>query len=79
MTTEPSGEQCQTADGHCITCGDEGIPMRVVGAGGDAVAVCRDDDGELHEVAIDLVGPVAVDDAVLVHAGVAIGHLRVVA
>ena len=29
VTGLASGQQCQAADGHCITCGDEGILMRV--------------------------------------------------
>ncbi len=59
-------------DNHCITCGDEGVPMRVVSvdAGG---AVCVEEDGTRHEgIAVDLVEPVAPGDRVLVHAGVAI-------
>ncbi|MGI8507326.1 MAG: HypC/HybG/HupF family hydrogenase formation chaperone [Solirubrobacteraceae bacterium] len=66
--------ECRAADGHCITCGDEGIAMRVLRAD-ELVAVCRDEASELHEVAIDLVGPVREGEAVLVHAGVAIAHL----
>jgi len=74
VIAQPSGQACRAADEHCITCGDEGIPMRVVRAE-DCVAVCADGERELHEVAIDLVAPVEVGDEVLVHAGVAIGHL----
>ena len=55
---------------HCVTCSDEGVPMRVLDAGEDGVAVC---DG--GEVMVDLVGPVAPGDTVLVHAGVAIARL----
>lgn len=59
-------------DGHCITCGDEGVAMRVVSIGRQG-AVCVDDEGARHEqVAVDLVEPVAPGDRVLVHAGVAI-------
>ncbi len=58
----------------CITCSDEGIPMRVERAD-DTLAQCRDDERALHEVDVDLVAPVAVGDQVLVHAGVAIAHL----
>jgi hydrogenase assembly chaperone HypC/HupF len=65
---------CDAADGHCITCGDEGIPMRVIAASG-AEADCVDEARERHQVATDLVGPVAPGDEVLVHAGVAITHL----
>ncbi len=58
--------------GHCITCGDEAIAMRVLEVHA-AVALCVDAGGERHEVAIDLIEPVTLDQQVLVHAGVAIG------
>ncbi len=74
MIAEPAADQCRAGETHCITCGDEGVAMRVV-APGDPVAVCRDDHGALHEIAIDLVTPIAIGDGVLVHAGVAIGRL----
>jgi hydrogenase maturation factor len=70
----PSGE-CPADARHCVTCGDEGIPMRVVSAC-DATAVCADDDRRLHEVAIDLVAPVHSGDTLVVHAGFAIGQLE---
>ena len=58
---------------HCITCSDEGIPMRVVALSDDGAA-CVDEEGVRHEgVALELVEPVAPGDRVLVHAGVAIG------
>ncbi len=38
-------------------------------------AVCVDEQGETHEVMVDLVGPVEAGTRVLVHAGVAIGAL----
>ena len=38
----------------------------------DVTALCRDDDGTEHEVAVELVAPVAPGDRVLVHAGIAI-------
>ncbi len=67
-----SGDPCDPT-GHCITCSDEGVPMRVVSLSGEG-AVCVDDDGISHEgVAVELVEPVAPGDRVLVHAGVAIG------
>jgi hydrogenase maturation factor len=66
-----SAQQCQAADGHCVTCGDEAIPMRVIATDG-AIATCHDDENQVHEVAIDLVAPVGAGDRVLVHAGVAI-------
>ncbi len=65
---------CETAPEHCITCGDVGIPMRVIAVGADS-AECADADETRHIVAVDLIGRVASGDSVLVHAGVAIAQL----
>jgi hydrogenase maturation factor len=61
--------------GHCITCSDEALPMRVrrVDAA-RSLALCEDADGRRTSVEIALVEPVAVGDALLVHAGTAIGR-----
>ena len=59
-------------DGHCVTCSDEGVPMRVVEVRDGHLALC--DDGS--EVMTDLVAPVAPGDELLVHAGVALTVLR---
>lgn len=57
----------------CITCGDAGAWMRVVAVdAGNALARCIDDGGHSRRVATELVGAVAPDDALLVHAGTAI-------
>jgi hydrogenase expression/formation protein HypC len=63
-------------DGHCITCGDDGVPMRVVRVD-DArgLALCADEDGERATVEVELVAPVAPGDDVLVHAGTALVRL----
>jgi hydrogenase maturation factor len=56
----------------CITCGDEGIPMRVLAVDEErALALCETAGGERSTVEIALVdaGP---GDEVLVHAGTAI-------
>jgi hydrogenase maturation factor len=60
---------------HCITCSDEGVPMRVVEADTDGVAHCEREDGSRSEVMTDLVGGVSPGDSVLVHAGVALLRL----
>ncbi len=39
-------------------------------------AVCADERGAVHSVAVDLIDDVAVGETVLVHAGVAIGAPR---
>lgn len=78
--------------GHCVTCADEGIPMRVLGAdagevvgeagGAGEVAAegtvrCRAEDGTEREVDASLVEPVAPGDLLLVHAGVALARLPI--
>jgi hydrogenase maturation factor len=55
---------------HCITCGDDGTPMRVVRVRDD-LALCEDPDGARHTVELALVDAGPGDD-VLVHAGVAL-------
>jgi hydrogenase maturation factor len=58
---------------HCITCGDDGVPMRVLRLD-DArgLALCADAAGAHHTVETALVEPVAPGDELLVHAGVAL-------
>ena len=61
---------------HCITCGDDGVPMSVLRLDAAAgLAACAGDDGDITVVDTTLVDPVAVGDRVLVHAGVAIAAL----
>ena len=58
---------------HCITCSDEGIPMRVERVDSErGLALCAGQDGSKGTVEIALVEPVAPGDRVLVHAGVAL-------
>ena len=62
-------------DGHCITCGDDGVPMRVLRLDtARGLALCADDQGARHTVVTDLVAPVAPGDELLVHAGTAIAR-----
>jgi hydrogenase maturation factor len=75
VTADPAdGDRQSDAREHCITCGDEGVVVRVLQAG-DATALCADGDGDEQDVAIELVSPVRVGDELLVHAGVALRHL----
>jgi len=61
---------------HCVTCADEGVPMRVLGfAGGAGLADCAAEDGETTAVDTTLVEPVTAGEQVLVHAGVALVKL----
>ena len=82
----PGGPQIDTqaleslacdAEHHCITCGDDGVPMRVLEpASADGLALCAGGDGEQATVEVTLVEPVAVGDELLVHAGVALTRLE---
>ena len=57
---------------HCITCSDEGIPMKVERIDEDrGLALCSNEDGSKSTVEIALVS-VEPGDRVLVHAGVAL-------
>jgi hypothetical protein len=57
-------------DGHCVTCSDEAVALRVVEVRGDGIALCEGD----VEVMTELVGEVGPGDELLVHAGTAIGR-----
>ena len=62
---------------HCITCADAGVPMTVVRIdGARGLAVCADGSVSEADVETALVEHVAVGDALLVHAGVAIAALE---
>jgi hydrogenase assembly chaperone HypC/HupF len=65
------------SDDHCITCGDDGVPMRVLRIDTErGLALCVDEDGAKSSVEIALVDPVAPGGSVLVHAGVALVTLE---
>ena len=57
-------------EGHCITCADEAVRLRVETVQPDGTVVC---DG--REVMTELVGEVEAGDELLVHAGVALVRL----
>jgi hypothetical protein len=62
---------------HCITCGDDGVPMTVLRT--DLVrglALCADEDGTRSTVETALVEPVDPGDRLLVHAGTALARLE---
>ena len=62
--------------GHCITCGDEGVPMTVLRVDlARGLALCADDAGTRSTVETALVEPVHPGDGLLVHAGTAIATL----
>lgn len=66
--------------GHCVTCGDDGVPVRVVRVDGErGLALCVGEDGVRSSVEVALVAPVERGDVLLVHAGVALVRLGAVA
>ena len=72
----PTTDRCDT-EGHCITCSDEGVPMRVETLNAETgLAVCVDGDGRRTEVLTDLVSDVRSGDQLLVHAGTALLRLE---
>jgi len=71
----PTTDRCDT-EGHCITCSDEGVPMRVETSNAEAgLAVCVDGDGRRTDVLTALVPDVRPGDQLLVHAGTALLRL----
>ncbi len=61
---------------HCITCGDDGIPMTVIEVDpGRGLALCADEADRHESVETALVAPVVAGDLLLVHAGTAIAAL----
>jgi hydrogenase maturation factor len=61
------------AEHHCVTCGDDGVSMRVERVdAGSGLARCLDEHGVEADVEIALVGDVTPGDELLVHAGVAL-------
>jgi hydrogenase maturation factor len=62
---------------HCITCSDEGVPMRVLRVdAARGLALCEREDGAHSTVETALVDGVAPGALVLVHAAVALALLE---
>jgi len=67
-------EHC--ASDHCITCADEGNPMRVLLVdSGRELALCVDAAGARSSVEVALVAHPSPGDVLLVHAGTALARL----
>jgi hydrogenase maturation factor len=67
--------RCEHGEG-CITCGDEGVPMRILRIDAEReLALCASEAEARSTVEIALVQPVAEGDTVLVHAGTAIARV----
>ena len=73
--SEPAGAECRGEDGHCITCSDEGTPMRLLELA-EGTARCVADRGVIRAIAVDRVGGVEPGERLLAHAGVALTRLE---
>ena len=73
--SEPADAECRSDDGHCITCSDEGTPVRVLELA-EGTARCVDDRGVIHAITVDLVGGIEPAERLLAHAGVALTRLE---
>jgi hydrogenase maturation factor len=68
---------CFDPAGHCLTCGDLGVEMRVLRVDqGRSLALCEDANGVHATVEIGLVDAAPGAD-LLVHAGTAIARLEI--
>lgn len=72
MPTDAGAPRCDREHG-CITCSDEGVPLRVLRVSDEpGLAICAGGEGEPVEVMTGIVGDVMVGDTLLVHAGTAL-------
>ena len=76
MTSD--GPRCH--EDHCITCSDDGTPMRVLTVDeARELALCAGEDGERATVEVAIVGPGVEGEKLLVHAGTALARLEATA
>jgi hydrogenase maturation factor len=69
-------QSCDSHANHCITCGDDGVPMTVVAVDLDrGLALCAAEDGTRSTVETALVDPVGPGELLLVHAGTALARV----
>lgn len=67
---------CTLEDDGCTTCGDVGIPVRVIRLLEDGLALCEDRLGCTAEIAVAFTPDAVPDSLLLVHMGTAIAYLR---
>ena len=75
VTADSATQPCTSE--HCITCGDDGVPMTILKLDHTRdLALCSDQAGAHMTVETLLVAPVEIGDVLLVHAGTAIGRAQ---
>ena len=62
-------------EGHCVTCSDEALPVRVLSIDQETGLALVEVKDTTEEIDITLIENAAPGDLLLVHGGVAIGHL----
>ncbi len=62
-------------DGHCITCSDEAVTVKVVSVDDTTGMALVAIENVTEEVDVTLIETVKIGDSILVHGGVAIAHL----
>lgn len=67
---------CTLDDDGCTTCGDVGVPVRVVRLLKDDVALCEDRMGQQAEVVTDFTPEATPGDVLLVHMRTAIARIQ---
>lgn len=67
---------CTLDDDGCATCGDVGIPVRVIRLLDEHRALCEDRTGQRAEIATDFTPEAACSDVLLVHMGVALARMQ---
>ena len=74
----PLSSLCELdADGHCVTCSDEALPVRVIRVNAESGLALVEVKDTTEEIDVTLVDEVVPGDVLLAHGGVAIGHLGV--
>jgi hydrogenase maturation factor len=75
VTLPSPADSCRAAEGYCITCSDEAVPVTVVAVDAEReLALCETPDGRRELIEIALVSPVRPAERLLAHAGTAIGR-----
>lgn len=62
-------------EGICLTCSDKGLPARVLSLGEEAGLALVEIGGTITKIDVTLVDAITPGDWLLVHGGVAIGHM----
>jgi len=62
-------------EGHCVTCSDEALPARVLRVDQETGLALVEVKDTTEEIDVTLVDDIVPGDLLLVHGGVAIGHV----